>query len=62
MKIKEQAIVNTKVWVVRAKGLPRLLIEASTKASAEDVYKQRFSIKSHLFFEECDLCQPQQSV
>lgn len=62
MKTKESVIANTGVWVVRAKGLPRLLIEASTKFSAEDIYKHRFHIKSALVFEECDPCQPQQSV
>lgn len=49
------------VWEVRVAGLPRLLIEATSRATAEAIYKERYRIKSAVIFAEVVPCQPQQT-
>lgn len=48
------------VWEVRANGLPRLLIESTSRLGAETIYRERFKIwKKDLVFVEMKPCQHQ---
>lgn len=48
------------VWGVRASGLPRLLIESTSRLGAESIYRERFRIwKKDLVFVEMKPCQHQ---
>jgi hypothetical protein len=48
---------DTGVWVIRGNGLPRLLVEAASKESAEAMYKKKLLIKSVSSFGEFYQCQ-----
>jgi hypothetical protein len=51
------------VWEVRANGLPRLLVEASTKSEAEARYRERFRILApDIQWMELAPCQRQQKT
>jgi len=51
------------VWEVRANGLPRLLVEASTKSEADARYRERFQILTpDIEWMELAPCQRQQKT
>jgi hypothetical protein len=57
MKVKETDLIETGVWEVRATGLPRYLIQAKTRSTAEALYKQRLNLRTEVVFVECNQCQ-----